>query len=162
MMVTATQTYLSWNLGAETQYQAGAELQTTVSFALPQDGTYYLLGALYTRDTQQYISGTLFGVLVPEGVGYGVNDPNQVSLFTGNVGESLDLPCRFTLDRTDVVLGVFFLKMEGEAPDLAVDEEFGAVSTGLVKPAGLDMTQLMMPVLTMAMIAPIMGMISKE
>lgn len=161
-MVTALQTYLSWNLTPETQYQAGAELQATASFTLPSDGSFYLLGALYTPDTQQYISGTLFGVLVPEGGDYGVNDANQVSVFTGKEGESLDLPCRFTLKQTDVILGLFSLKMAGEAPDLSADEQVGVLSTQLVKPAGLDITQLMMPVLAMAMIVPMIGMIGKE
>lgn len=161
-MVTALQTYLSWNLEAETQYQAGAELQATMSFKLPSDGNYYLLGALYTPDTQEFVPGTLFGVVVPEGADYGVNDPDRVSVFTGNEGESLDLPCRFAFDRTDVILGLFFLKMAGESPDLSADEEVGIVSTRLVKPAGLDITQLIMPLLLVAMIVPVMGMIGKE
>ena len=161
-MVTALQTYLSWNLDAETQYQAGTELQATVSFTLPTDGKYYLLGALYTPDAQQYVSGSLFGVLIPEGADYGINDPNQVTLFTGNEGESLDLPCRFSFSNTDVVLGLFFMEMKGESPDLSADEEIGVVSTRLTKPAVFDITQLMMPLLAMAAIVPAMGMIGKE
>lgn len=161
-MITALQTYLSWNLEAETQYQAGSELQATVSFALPSDGSYYLLGALYTPDTQQFIQGTLFGVLVPEGADYGTNDPDRVSVFTGNEGEGLDLLCRFAFGQTDVILGFFFLKMTGEAPNLDVDEEVGVLTTRLVKPAGLDITQLMMPLLLVGMMVPMMGMIGKD
>ena len=161
-MITALQTYLSWNLDAETQYQAGTELQATVSFTLPTDGKYYLLGASYTPDTLDYITGTMFGVLIPEGADYGIIDPNQLTLFTGNEGESLDLPCRFAFSNTDVVLGIFLMEMKGESPDLAVDEEAGMLSTRLVKPAVFDITQLMMPVLAMAAIVPAMGMIGKE
>jgi len=161
-MLTAAQTHLSWNLAEETAYRAGTELQLTVSLTLPRDGNFYLLGGLFTPDTLNYIQGTLFGVLVPEGADYGVNDPNWVSIFTGSQGESLDLPCRFTLDRTDVVLGLFFLEMKGEAPDLAVDEEIGALSTRLVRPAGLDMTQLMTAVLAIAMMGMMVGVIARE
>jgi len=164
-MLTAAQTYLSWNLAEETEYRARTELELTVSLTLPRDGSFYLLGGLFTPDTLNYIQGTLFGVLVPEGADYGVNDPNWVSIFNGSQGESLDLPCRLTLDRTDVVLGLFFLEMKGEAPDLAVDEEVGALSTRLVRPAGLDIGQLMTAVLIVAMmgmIVPIIGMTARE
>jgi len=161
-MLTTAQTHLSWNLAEETEYQAGTELELTVSLTLPRDGSFYLLGGLFTPDTLNYIQGTLFGVLVPEGADYGVNDPNWVSIFTGSQGESLDLPCRFTLDRTDVVLGLFFLEMKGEVPDLAVDEEIGALSTRLVRPAGLDMTPLMTAVLAIAMMGMMVGVIARE
>ena len=161
-MIKALQTYLSWNLEVETQYQAGAELQPTVSFTLPSDGNFYLLGALFAPDTLQFIQGTLFGVLMPEGADYGVNDPNRVSVFTGNEGESLDLPCRFAFGRTDVILGLFFLKMVGESPNLDVDEEVGVLTTRLVKPAGFDIGQLLMPMLLVAVMVPMMGMIGKE
>lgn len=161
-MVSATGTCLSWDLGVETQYQGRTELQAAVSFTLPSDGKYYLLGALYTLGTQEFISGTLFGVLVAEGTDYGANDPNQVSLFAGKEGEGTGLPCRFTLDRTDAVLGLFLLRMEGESPDLNADEQVGAVSTRLAEPAGLDITQLMTPLILVAMAAPVMGMVGEE
>lgn len=157
-MITALQTnYLGWALGSQTPYQAGDLLPVTLSFAAPADGDYYLLGALFDANLD-YIDGTLFGLLVPEGADYAVNDPQYTSIWDMAQAESVSLDCQLSLDRTGVVLGLFLVQMSGEAPSLADDLEAGSVSTELVVPSsGTDFGQVlgaMMPVMMMGMFLP--------
>lgn len=138
-MVTVLQNvYLSWDLESPVEYQAGQELQFTLHFsapeAVPRKRKYYVLCALYTKDLV-YISGTLFPVYVPPGVDYGIGSTEYASVWELEPGRSVDLPCRLTLDRSDVVLGLFLFKMVGDVPSLGVDEEVASVSAELVSPA---------------------------
>jgi len=133
-MVTALQEiYLSWNLTSPVSYQAGQELECTISFTAPEAGKYYLIGALYTA--LEYIPGTLFGVLVPEGSDYAVNSVQYTSLWELEADESKVLPCKFTFDRSDVVLGIFLMKMVGDESSLEEDEQVGSLSVQLSSPA---------------------------
>ncbi len=122
--------YLSWNLASPAISQAGQELQFTVNLTAPGDGKYYLMGALYSSDLS-YISGTLFGLLKVAGADYAVNGTTYMSYWDLEEGESVELPCRLTQDRTNVVLGLFLFKMEGDTASLGVDEEVDALSAAL-------------------------------
>jgi len=104
----------------------------------------------------------MFGVLLPEGATYAVNDPTLASLWVMEADESKDLECRFTLDRSNVTLGLFMLKMIGEAADLNVDEQVGQVQTALTGPAGFDISQLMMPLVLVGMMGAMIPMITRE
>jgi hypothetical protein len=158
-MITALQTnYLSWDLGSSVSYQAGMVLPLTLGFTAPYAGDYYLLGALFDANLD-YIDGTLFGLLVPEGAETAVNDPQYTSIWELTQAESVSLGCQLTLDRTGVVLGLFLVQMSGEAPSLADDLEAGALSAELVAPsAGNDFGQVlsaMAPVLMLGMVLPL-------
>jgi hypothetical protein len=76
--------------------------------------------------------------------------------------ESRDLECRFTLDRSNVTLGLFMLKMAGETADLNVDEQVGQVQAALTGPAGFDINQLFGPLLAVAMMGAVIPMITKD
>lgn len=138
-MVTALQnTYLSWDLVSPVEYQAGQELQFTLHFSAPEvmpgKRKYYILCALYTKDLV-YIPGTLFAIYAPPGTDYGIGSIEYTSVWELEPEQSMDLPCQLTLDRSDVVLGLFLFRMEGDTPLLGVDEEIAVVSVELVSPA---------------------------
>lgn len=133
-MVTALQeTYLSWNLTSPVTYQAGQELEYILSFTAPQMGRYYLIGALYDSSLI-YIPGTIFGVLLPEGLEYAINSMEYTSLWELEADEEKELPCKFTFDRSDVVLGMFLMKMIGNVPSFELDEQIGSLSIQLSPP----------------------------
>ncbi len=150
-MVTALETtYLSWDLVSPKEYVAGSELQCTLSFAAPKVGKYYLLGALY--DTAlNYISGTLFGALLPEGSDYAVNNMEHASLWELEADEKKDLPCTFTFNRTDVVLGLFLMRMVGDSPSLEDDGQVASLSMELSSP---------MPPITFESLIPLVMVVS--
>lgn len=146
---------LSWDLTSPVTYAAGEALECTLAFTAPSDGKYYLMGMLYTAELV-YIEGTLFGVLLPEGGAYAINDAGYLSLWEMEADDEKELPCKFTLDRSDVILSIFLMKLEDEDPDLAVDEEIGSVSVSLSSGAapapGIDIGSIMgMLVLVMVM-----------
>ena len=162
MAIALQTTYLSSDLASPKEYQAGSVLQLTLNFTTPQDGNYYLLGALFTNDLD-YIDGTLFGILVAEGVDYAVNDPQQTSLWQLVADESAELGCRFTFDQSDIVLGLFLVKMAGEAPSLADDEEIGSLSAQLVSPAaGLDLSAMLAAAIAVMMMGVVMTTTMKD
>lgn len=133
-MVTSLQTtYLYWDLVSPKEYAAEAELECVLTFSAPEAGTYYLIGALYTTSLE-YISGTLFGVLIPEGSNYAVNSPGYVSLWELEATEEQELPCKFTFNRSDVILGLFLMRMVGDEPSLDDDEQVGSLSVQLSAP----------------------------
>jgi len=119
---------LTWDLSASIVYDAGSELELTLSILAPEEATFYLLGALYAVDGT-YIPGTLFGVA--SGVTYAVNSTTETSLWELLADEDLELGCRFVLDRSNVVLGLFLMKMAGDAPSLEDDAEVVSLSTAL-------------------------------
>lgn len=163
-MVTVLQdTYLSWNLGAQVSYQAGQELQFTLHFSAPEAGKYYILGALYTKELV-YIPGSMFSIYVPEGVDYGTDSTSYASVWELLAGESVDLPCRLTSDLSDVVLGLFLFKMQGDVPSLDTDEQVASVSAELVSPvpAWGSVTQIAAMVLGLGMLGVVMHEASKE
>ena len=133
MAVALQNTAISWDLEPVVSYQARQELECTLSFTAPDAGRYYICGALYTSDLE-YMSGTLFGVLLPEGADYAVNSAEYTSLWDMEAVEEKELPCKFTFDRSNVVLGVFLMRMVGAEPSWA-DEEIGSLSVQLSSPA---------------------------
>jgi len=133
MVIALQDTAISWDLTSPVTYQAEKVLACAISFTAPEAGKYYLLGALYTTSLE-YISGTLFGVLLPEGSDYAVNSTQYTSLWEMGKGEEKQLPCEFTFNRSDLVLGLFLLKMAGEEPSLDADEQIGSLSVRLSSP----------------------------
>ena len=113
-------------------YQAGQSLQFNLSLTAPAQGKYYVLGALYTSGGT-YISGTLFGLLVLEGVG--IPSTWDISLWSLEKGENAQIPCAFTLNRSDVTLALFALRMVGGTPSLDGDEQVESVTVSLVSSA---------------------------
>jgi len=162
-VVTVLQTtYLIWDLASPVSYQAGNELQLTLGFTAPDAGEYYLLGALFDANLD-YLDGTLFGLLVPEGADYAVNDPQYTSIWEMAEGEGVDLPCRLTLDRSDITLGLFLVKMAGESPSLADDEEVGALSAELsAATVGTGLDQVMGAAVSVMMMGMVMAVALKD
>ena len=134
MVIALQDAYLSSDLVSPVQYTASQELALTLSFTAPETASYYLVCALYTSDLV-YISGTLFGILLPEGSEYAVNSTEYTSLWELEADEEKELPCKFTFDRSDVVLGVFLMKMIGDVPSFEHDEQIGSLSIQLSSPA---------------------------
>jgi len=156
-MITALQTYLSWDLRSPVTYQAGQELRLTLNFTAPEAGLYYLLGALFTPSLD-YIPGSLFGIYVPEGADYAIASAEYASLWELQAGQSASVPCRLSFDRTDVVLGIFLFRMVGDAPSLEVDPQIGYLSAELVAPKGLDLGSVMGMVVAVTML----GFVTRE
>ena len=150
---------LSWDLGSLVSYEAGAELACAVEFDVPEDATYYLVGALYTT-ALAYIEGTMFGVLVPTGEDYGVNSPGDQTAWEMVADEEKELDCKFTLGQTNVILGLFLVKQLGDEPVWATDTVISSTTTslsGAVEPApGLDIMSLMMMVVVVGMMGIMM------
>ena len=159
-MVTALQAiYLSWNLASPVSYQAGQEFECTIGFTAPEAGKYYLLGALYTA-TPEYISGTLFGVLLPEGSDHAVNSVEYTSPWELEADEEKELPCRFIFDRSDVVLGVFLMRMAGDEPSLDADEQVASLSVQLSSPAPpVSPVESILPVVALVMVLGMLGFV---
>lgn len=122
--------YLWWNLASPLFYQAGRVLECAIAFTAPEAGKYYLLGALYTP-TLEYISGSIFGVLLPEGSQEAVGSAWYTSIWELEAEEKKELPCRFVFDRSEAVLGVFLVKMKEDAPSLEYDEQIDSLSAHL-------------------------------
>ncbi len=149
MLQTLQNTNLSWDLSGSPVYEAGSELEFMLTMKAPGAGRYYLLGALY--DTSgNYIGDTLFGVLVPEGSNDAVNNQSYASLWDMNIDEEKSLPCRFTFNTSNVILGLFLLKMVGNELSMESDELVASVSVPLsspVPPPPVTLPSLFMPVL---------------
>jgi len=154
---------LSWDLGSLVSYEAGAELEAAVEFDVPEDATYYLIGALYTTELA-YIAGTMFGVLIPTGEDYGVNSPGDQTAWEMEEDEEKELDCKFTLDRTNVILGLFLVKMLGYEPDWTTDAVVSSITTslsGAAVPApsiGIDIDSMMNLMITMMIVVMMMKM----
>lgn len=152
---------LSWDIVDPVEYTADQELSLNLHFEAPADteaGYFYVLGGLYTADAI-YIPDTRFGVLKAAEVDYGVNDLTQMSLWELEPEQGVDLPCRFTLDRSGVTLGLFLTRMVGDEPSLENDEEIAQIQVRLVAPVSIltVIMPMMIMVMMMAMIMPIMG-----
>jgi hypothetical protein len=151
---------LSWDLVSPVTYTAGEELSFNLHFEAPvntEADRYYLLGALYS-DTS-YISGSLFGILKPADVDYGVNDPTYMSVWELEPEQAVDLPCRFTFDRSDVILGLFLMKMLGTQPSLDADEQVASVSVQLSSQALPTPPMTIESVLPMVVVVMMFGML---
>lgn len=163
MVIVLQTAYLSWDLTSPVTYKAGEELECAISFTAPEDGTYYLMGALYTTNLE-YIPGTIFGILLPEDADYAVNSTQYTSIWEMEAEEEKELPCKFTFSRTDVVLGLFLMKMAGVEPSLEDDEQIGAVSTtlssGVIRI--VDISTMMTGLIMVAMIGMIIPMALRD
>lgn len=130
---------LTWDLASPSEYQARQELQFALSFSAPEAGRprkekFYILGGLYTNDVV-YISGSLFGLFQVPGTEYAVNSTGYVSVWELEPGGSVGLPCRLTFSMSDIILGLFLFKMEGDEPVIGIDEEIASISAVLASPA---------------------------
>lgn len=158
---------LSWNLGSIVSYEAGTELAAAVAFDVPEDATYYLVGALYTTELA-YIAGTMFGVLIPTGEDYGVNSPGDQTEWDMVEDEEKELDCKFTLSLTNVILGLFLVEQLGDTPDWATDTVVSSITTSLSgaeaeePAAGLDIGSLMMMVVVVGMMGMMMKAMSED
>ncbi len=153
---------LSWDLGSLVSYEAGAELAATVEFDVPEDATYYLVGALYTT-ALAYIEGTMFGVLVPIGEDYGVNSPGDQTTWEMEEDEEKELDCKFTLGQTNAILGLFLVKQLGDEPVRATDTVVSSITTSLsgaavVPTPGIDIDSMMNLMITMMIVVMMMKM----
>lgn len=160
--------YLSWDLVSPTEYTAGEELECIVGFTAPEDDTYYLIGALYTSGLE-YISGTLFGVLLPEGATYAVNSVEYTSLWEMVAGEVGELPCKLTFNRSDVVFGLFLMRLTGTEPSFDDDEEITSLSIQLASPTPptppappITLESLIAMVMMVGVVSIMMNQILKE
>ena len=154
---------LSWNLGSLVAYEAGAELDAAVEFDVPEDATYYLIGALYTT-TLAYIEGTMFGVLIPTGEVYGVNSPGDQTVWEMVEDEEKALDCKLTLGQTNVILGLFLVKQLGDDPVWATDTVVSSVTTSLsgaaVPSTEFDFSSMMNLMITMMIVVMMMKMMT--
>jgi len=156
---------LSWDLGSLVSYEAGVELAAAAEFDVPEDATYYLIGALYTT-ALAYIEGTMFGVLIPTGEDYGVNSPGDQTAWEMVEDEEKELDCKFTLGQTNVILGLFLVKQLGDDPDWATDMVVSSVTTslsGAAVPApstGIDIDAIMNLMITMMIVVMMMKMMA--
>ena len=146
--------YLSWDLVGPVEYSAGEELSFNLHFEAPGDTVaqnFYILGALYTDTT--YISGSLFGLLKAAEVDYAVNSDSYITLWELEPGESVDLLCRLTLDRSDCTLALFLMRMTGDTPSLEADEVIDQVQVQLTSPVPtwIQITQTVVPFVGVAM-----------
>jgi len=161
-MITALQeASLVWDLSAEVTYNAGEELPFGLVLTAPSAGKYYLLGALYTSSAE-FIPGTMFGILFTEGLEHCVNDPQHSSLWELDEGEEVNLPCIITLDRTNVILGIFMMRMAGDEPSLDDDEQAGTLAATLSGPHVVDIGQIMNLAIVVIMGGMVMAVALKE
>ncbi len=158
---------IAWDLGSLVSYEAGAELEVAVEFDVPEDATYYLIGALYTTELA-YIAGTMFGVLVPTGEDYGVNSPGDQTAWEMVADEEKELDCKFTLGQTNVILGLFLVEQLGDDPDWATDTVVSSITTslsGTVAPTpstgiDIDINSMMNLMITMMIVVMMMKMMT--
>ena len=156
--------YLSWDLGALISYTVGEELECTPTFSAPQDGTYYLLGALYTPQLA-YIPGTMFGVLLPSGEEYAVNSAEHMTTWELEEAGEAEQACKFILERTNAIFGLFLMRLVNEEASLENDEVVDSVSVSLSGPAaekGLDIGSLMMMVMVVGIMSMMMTAALKD
>jgi hypothetical protein len=161
-MTVGLQANFTWDIVSPVSYQAGQELRVNLSFTAPKGGLYYILGALFDRQTEAYIEGSLFGIYVPEGADYAIGSPQWVSLWEVTEGQEVSIPCRLNLVRTDALLGLFLFRMEGEAPDLSVDEQAAYLVAELVKPAGIDLSAIISVMVVVMVVGMVSGIALKE
>lgn len=151
---------LEWSLPDSPFYPANVELETTLEITAPEAGVYYLLGALYTRDGS-YMPGTIFGITVPEGSEFGVVNVTETKIWDLAVGESASLPCKLVIGRTGVILGLFLVRMVGEAASLEHDVAVAQVSAALNAPtAPIEAVVLAIP--AMLLVVGLGMIMSKE
>jgi len=128
---------ISTDLLSPVSYTVGEELTFKLTFTVPEDGNYYILGALYDSDFN-FISGSLFGVLLPTGATYAFNSSAQMSLWELEEDDETELDCKFILDRTSVIMGLFLMRMAGGEPSLGDDTEISSTTVVLAGEAAVE------------------------
>ncbi len=156
---------LSWDVVDPAEYAASQELVFNLHFEAPANTEaekFYVLGGLYTADAT-YIPDTLFGILKSVDLDYGINDLVSMSLWELEPEQAVDLPCRFTLDRSDVILGLFLMRLVGDAPSLENDEQVAQIQVQLVAPTSIlvQIMPLIVIVMMFMMITPMMKGMAK-
>jgi len=153
--------YISTDLVSPVRYNPGETLEFELSFTAPEAGNYYLLGALYDSG-YNYISGSMFGVLLSEDKTYMFNSSEQTKPWELGEGDTMTLSSKFSFARSDAIMGLFLMKMAGNAPSLDDDEVKGStmVSLEAVRLMELDLTALMSLVVVAGM-AGVMVKIAK-
>ena len=131
---------ISTDISSPVSYVAGVELVFKLTLTAPEDGTYYVIGALYDGN-YNLIQGTRFGILLPEGAEYAFNSTEYTQLWELVKDEVKEIDCKLTLSRSSAILGLFLMKMVGESPSLDDDEEKGSTELTLLgaAPAGVDL-----------------------
>lgn len=130
---------LSWDLVSPLEYAAGDEVDFNLHFEAPANAAakrFYLLGGLYTDTT--YISGSLFGILKAAEVDYGVNSATYLSAWELDPEESVDLPCKFIINRSNCLLALFLMEMVGDEVELDNDVEVAQVQVQLTAPIPVE------------------------
>lgn len=150
--------YISTDLVSPVTYDPGGVLEFELSFTAPEAGNYYLLGALYDS-SRNYISGSLFGVLLSEDKTYMFNSSEQTKPWELGEGDTMTLSCKFSFARSDTIMGLFLMKMAGSAPSLDDDEEAGSVAVSLeaYRLVQLDLTAFM----SLIVVAGMVGIMAK-
>lgn len=136
-------TYISTDKSSPVVYTAGEALDIVISFTAPEDGEYYLIGALYDSNFN-FISGSMFGIILPTGATYAFNTPDNTQLFEMTADEKVDLTTKLTLDRTGVILGLFLMKMAGASADFDADTQIDSISLILAgsESTGIDLSSI--------------------
>jgi len=143
---------LSSDLVSPIEYSAGEEIDFNLHFEAPSNTTekkFYILGGLYTDAT--YISDSLFGILKAADVDYGVNSATYMSVWELDPEESVDLPCKFIINRSDCLMALFLMEMVGDEVDLDNDVEVAQILIQLTAPAA--------PVPIWETIVPVVGLV---
>jgi len=149
---------ITTDLASPVPYTAGEELELKITFEAPEDGSYYLLGALYDSNFR-YISGSMFGIILPVGATCAFNVVSQTQLWVMAAGGIQVLDTKLTLGRSSVILGIFFMKLVNTDISLTDDTEIGSVSLTLVGEAvtGLDLGMIVGAMVVVGM----MGIMTK-
>ena len=149
---------LSWDLVSPLEYAAGQEIDFNLHFEAPANATtkkFYILGGL--TDTT-YISGSLFAILKAAEVDYGVNSDTYMSVWELDPEESVDLPCKFIINRSNCLLALFLMEMVGDEADLDNDVEVAQILTELAAPVPVE-EEIMLGVIPLIGGVMLLGMV---
>ena len=157
-------TLLSWDLVSPVEYEIGQELDFNLHFEAPENtgvGEFYILGGLY--DVTVYAPGSIFGVIIPAGASYGTNSPTHMSTWRLEPGQAVDLPCKFALNRTDIVMALFLQRITGDEPSLDGDEQIAQIQTQLDVPKTLleQIPDMLNPLVAVVVVVGMMQIMSK-
>ena len=148
------------DLASPVVYVAGEVLDVEVTFIVPSAGTYYIIGALYASDLT-YITGSLFGIMIPTGEVYGVNSATDTQTWIMATDEVKALAAKLTLDRTGIILGLFLMELTGETASFDDDIQVGLVELTLIGEAipapPLDLTSIMSTMVVIGMMGMMTG-----
>lgn len=138
-------------------YVAGGELAFKLTFTAPEDGKYYVLGALYDSNFN-YISDTMFGILLPEGAAYAFNSSVQMSFWELEEDDEEEVDCKFIFDRTSVIMGLFLMEMAGDEPSLEDDTEVSSTTAILAgeEAVGFDLGSIVNVIVVVGMMGIMM------